>query len=540
MPKNKKKTKCQTKISLKDKYAFILKNRFLLLIILIIGGFLRLFKLDHRDFWYDEAFTGIAVKESFTDMLNMIINDVHPPLYYVSLKIFSLPFDYSVFSIRLFSALFGILGIITVYLFCLELFGRKRPAVFASFLTAISPFIIQYSREGRMYSFFAFLVLIAYLFFIKALKTKQTKYYILWGVFWGLSALTHYMGIIFSVVYLISFLVWHTKKKIPANLEKKLKTKITKQNFNSQTKRILNYLKNLSFYLIKKLFNFKFLAGPILALIIFGFWIPTFFKHLNLKSDSLDWITKAQFYDIFLNLQIFLLGTPLGEMSSGMPGPNDLHFASSRSVLIVLTIALSIVIYYLSKKFPRKTLMLLVPSLGFMLIIYILSLMGKRYFVARYLLPSAYFLMIILGFYLSRLKLKFAFLGLTFYIIILMFTKPVGFSTGWNLFHKNLDQYENKNFYILNSFDYVIAKYYLGADNLTLYNIDWPIYNPSYWAAIGDSLKRTENINDIKQDPQAVIISNTQLKGIDNQNFDPSDYELIESYNNIYLYRVKR
>lgn len=156
-----------------------------------------MFKITERDFWYDEAFTGIAIKESFSKMMGIIIQDVHPPLYYIFVKSFSFFFKYSLFGIRLYSAIFGLLGVWAVYLLAKEIFNKKA-ALFAGFLTAISPFAIQYSQEARMYAMFGLLISVATLFFIKGLKNDKIKDYIFWGIFLGLACLTHYIGIMFA------------------------------------------------------------------------------------------------------------------------------------------------------------------------------------------------------------------------------------------------------------------------------------------------------------------------------------------------------
>jgi hypothetical protein len=36
---------------------------------LILAAGLRIYQINDRDFWYDEAFTGIAVRERFHDMM---------------------------------------------------------------------------------------------------------------------------------------------------------------------------------------------------------------------------------------------------------------------------------------------------------------------------------------------------------------------------------------------------------------------------------------------------------------------------------------
>ena len=103
----------------------------------------------------------------------------------------------------------------------------------------------------------------------------------------------------------------------------------------------------------------------------------------------------------------------------------------------------------------------------------------------------------------------------------------------------HMDKYKNNNFYILNSFDYVITKYYFGANRLTLYNYDWPQYNPSYWAAIGPNLSRTEDYEDLRNDPSALIISNKVLNK-NNQYFNTDGLELVDQYKNILIYKIEK
>ncbi len=486
-------------------------------LILVLASTLRLYQIAVRDFWYDEAFTGVAVKEKFPDMLHMIINDIHPPLYYVSLKIFSSFFDYSVYGIRLFSAILGVLSVWAVYLFAKELYD-KRAGLFAAFVAAISPFAIQYSQEARMYSMLSFLLIMAAYFFLKALKTNETKNYIFWGVFLGLAGLTHYMGIVFSATFYLVYLVWNIFDE-----------KDHHQEFGFQT-------------LKKFIPSAGILWGYFSALLVFSFWIEKFYRHITDLGDNLKWVRPANLGDIFWNIQMFLFGTPLGEMSSGMPNPNAFYGIQQTSVLSGLTVLITGIIIYLFMKDRKKTAVLLVFSFGFFGIVYVLSLLGKHYFVSRYLVPGAYFIFTLLGIWLSRIRWRYVTSTFALYGILLFFVAHLGFSTGWNILQANSGKYKNKNFYILTSFDYVIAKYYLGENRLHLYNIDWPIYNPSYWAAIGPNLKRVESFDAVANDPNALIVSNTPLvsKHSIDQSFSYGRLKLVDSYNNILVYRIKK
>ncbi|MGN0181263.1 MAG: hypothetical protein ACI4DP_02455, partial [Candidatus Ornithomonoglobus sp.] len=55
--------------------------------------------------WCDEAYTMGMIRHSFADMCRITAADVHPPLYYMLLKIFMIPFGNSLPAARLFSIL---------------------------------------------------------------------------------------------------------------------------------------------------------------------------------------------------------------------------------------------------------------------------------------------------------------------------------------------------------------------------------------------------------------------------------------------------
>lgn len=489
-------------------------EKYYIYLILLLGFVLRLRNILNRDFWYDEAFTGIAVKENFWEMIQITINDVHPPLYYILLKIFSYFGDYSVFSIRFFSVILGILGIWSVYLFTKELFNKKA-ALFAGLITAISPFAIQYSQEGRMYAMLSFFSLTGAYFFFRGLRTQNKKHFIFWGIFLGLSALTHYMGFIYSLIFYLVF-VFH--------------------NFFRQNSGKLSFKKILSNFLPSK----GLIIGALSSIVVFSFWIKTFISHLMYSGlNNMHWVRPASFSDIFANVQIFIFGSPLGELSAGMPNPNTINHISNSSILMVIVLLFGFLIPYLFKKEKEKISYVLIMSFGFMLLIYIISLLGDDYLVSRYLIVAAYFIFILLGVFLEKINWKISLFFIAVYVLLLLNIVPLNYDNGYGELKKDLARYANNHFYVLNSFDYVIAKYYVGADNLTLYNIDWPQYNPNYWAAIGSGLKRIESYDDLRNNPKALILANIQ-KPSDKRNdktFDPTGLPLVAKYDNVTLYK---
>ncbi|MDP1706872.1 MAG: glycosyltransferase family 39 protein [bacterium] len=465
--------------------------------IMALAALLRFSNLAKRDFWYDEAFTGIVVRSGWSEMFKELINDIHPPFYYILVKLFGRFFNYNVFGLRLFSVVFGLLAVWLVYLLAKEIFDRET-GLWSALIAAIAPIAIQYSQEARMYSLLVCLFLTATLFFLKGLETGSKKYFLIWGIFLGLAALTHYMAIIMSPIFLIILAL-----KFFSSPEKK---KIIK----------------------------GVLYGCGAAFLVFLPWLNNFnFQLNNLKEKELTWVTPAKISDIFLNIQMFLFGTPLGEMSQGVPQPNVMFFALPTTVLLAVVILISLITVAVVKKRGLNGLLAAVFSFGSLLIVYGLSLAGKQYFVSRYLLPAGFFFFILIGAWLSQTKQKTAISCFLAYLLILNFGINYStYSTGWNKIAEK--KYADHDIYVLNSFDYVIAKYYLGDEKLFLYNIDWPQYNPQNWAGIGKNIKRIEDYQIIKKDSNALIFSNGEISKINS-----AEISIAQKYDNILVYKFR-
>lgn len=135
-------------------------------LIFLLGSFLRVWNLfSGKSIWSDEVFSMTLAKKPIGAVIDGAIQDVHPPLYYIILHLFS----YNELTMRLVSVLSGIGLIYTVYLLGKELFDEKV-ALLASFLVAISPYFIQSSNEIRSYSLLAFVVTLSTYFYFKGLK----------------------------------------------------------------------------------------------------------------------------------------------------------------------------------------------------------------------------------------------------------------------------------------------------------------------------------------------------------------------------------
>lgn len=141
----------------------IFNNKIKLLCIIIIGLVLRLINLN-QSFWLDEAAQVIESSRRFSEQLNLVA-DFHPPLFHLLLH-FWIKLGNSEVWIRLLSVIFGIFSIVLLYKLGIAL-GKRKEALLASFLLAISPYHIWYSQEARPYMLFVFISLLSTYFLIK-------------------------------------------------------------------------------------------------------------------------------------------------------------------------------------------------------------------------------------------------------------------------------------------------------------------------------------------------------------------------------------
>ena len=116
------------------------------------------------DIWYDELFTMGLVKQPLGKLISMTARDVHPPFYYLLLKLFLLPLNgmgAGLYAQTAAAKLFSVLP----FFFCLlygitkvrKNFGMLTAGLF-SFLLLSMPQIAGYTVEIRMYGWGLFFV----------------------------------------------------------------------------------------------------------------------------------------------------------------------------------------------------------------------------------------------------------------------------------------------------------------------------------------------------------------------------------------------
>ncbi|MBO4609902.1 MAG: glycosyltransferase family 39 protein [Lachnospiraceae bacterium] len=101
---------------------------------------------------YDESYTVSMISHSFSDIVRITSMDVHSPMYYFLVRIFSfLPGIDPIHAPKLFSYLCTILFLMITSLFAGKKYGR-RAAFFTVFIASVSPMMINQVCNGRMYA----------------------------------------------------------------------------------------------------------------------------------------------------------------------------------------------------------------------------------------------------------------------------------------------------------------------------------------------------------------------------------------------------
>ena len=195
------------------------KNKIIILIIIItiIGGFLRFYKItknppsltgDEISFGYSAYSILNTGKDEYGKFMPLTFESIgdykNPlPVYLIvpSIKLFGL----NDFAVRFPNALFGTLSIPVFFLFILNIFKRKDIALIGSLFLAISGWHIFYSRFAYEAIIASFFVLLGTWFFMKMLDGK-IRWAILSGIFFTLTMYTAFAPRLFVPLFVAGIL----------------------------------------------------------------------------------------------------------------------------------------------------------------------------------------------------------------------------------------------------------------------------------------------------------------------------------------------
>ena len=158
------------------KSLFVLSPRFLLPLIFIALG-ISIWSLFSQSIRLDESQSIWVSSKPLATVISLTSTDVHVPLYGVILHFWMQIFGNSIVAARALSMLFFIMTLPVLYLFVKEA-SNKQIALLTLALFTLSPFIMWYTSEARMYTLFTLITSLNHLFFLRMIKSDagQSKF----------------------------------------------------------------------------------------------------------------------------------------------------------------------------------------------------------------------------------------------------------------------------------------------------------------------------------------------------------------------------
>lgn len=193
------------------------KTKLILIFIIVIAIILRFWQLGNVPISpdWDEAslaYNAYSILNTGRDEYGKLLpislesfGDYKPALYaYLAIPSIFL-FDISTFAIRFPSAVIGAISVLLTFLLVKELFKNEKIALLSSFVLAISPWHIQFSRTAFEANLGVFLNILTALLFIKGLKRP----YLLFcsAITSGLSIYTYQSEKIFAPLFMLLLVI---------------------------------------------------------------------------------------------------------------------------------------------------------------------------------------------------------------------------------------------------------------------------------------------------------------------------------------------
>ena len=354
----------------------IQKNKILLILILIliISFFVRVYGLQSENIWPDEGGTVFHAHKSVLHNIKWSLSVGYFPLYHVILSSWEKIFGLEEFSVRFLSLIFGILSVYIVFKIGTFMFNKKV-GIYSAIIMALSPFNVSYSQEARVYTLLVLLSLSSIYFYLRFIESQKKKHMIYYILFTFLMLNTHAPAIfilVFQNIHYLLFVKKNFKKWIFIQfalfilfLPLLLITLSSISDFSEHIvipkPNIVTLLK--TFYIFSAGSTFEITALAIGSFISIGFFLLLFLVLLQMVKD-----VKNKKY-LNLNKTIFLLlwlAVPILLLLMQSYVSHSVYFVR---FIIVSSIALYILIALSITRFNNKTQMAIMTS------IIILSLM---------------------------------------------------------------------------------------------------------------------------------------------------------------------
>lgn len=181
----------------------------LLVAILLIAAAGRIARIDGESLWVDEGFSYWTLRQPTLERAwEVILRDVHPPLYFFLLRAWSALTGLSELALRYFSVLPSLLSVAVVYQIARELRAAQRTPraapdgvpLLAALMMALADMENYIAQETRMYTWHVLWAALSMWAFLRWTRTRRRGYLADWGAVSLLLVYTHYIGVCTLIV----------------------------------------------------------------------------------------------------------------------------------------------------------------------------------------------------------------------------------------------------------------------------------------------------------------------------------------------------
>lgn len=201
-------------------YDFAFSNRFYCICyaLVAIGLIIQIKYAFNVDIFGDEGFTLGLIKNSYTDVVKFTAQDVHPPLYYLIVKLVEdvfhlvLPDINPIYIAKLVSIVPYVLLLVVCNTRVKKIWGEHVSALCMLFLFSF-PCIITRMLEIRMYGWGLFFVFMAFVEFCDVIREGDKKSWLFFVLYSLGASYTHYFACVsVAILYAIAFVYYLVKK----------------------------------------------------------------------------------------------------------------------------------------------------------------------------------------------------------------------------------------------------------------------------------------------------------------------------------------
>lgn len=181
------------------------KKRMQLILVLLIAFALRMWDIDARSLWFDEAFEYWSASVDFARLPQTVLTAYQPPLYTFILHVW-LNFGTEATWLRFLSVMLSMLSLVGMLKWNQRLFGAKGVLI-SGFIMAFLPIEIRYAQEAAEYALAECLLVWVLYFLCRACQSRSWRFWVMWGLFSVLSIYSHYgASIVVVPTAIIAFL----------------------------------------------------------------------------------------------------------------------------------------------------------------------------------------------------------------------------------------------------------------------------------------------------------------------------------------------